>query len=626
MTRPNRLLHLGMLLCSPAMAWADPPAARPISVGMKLLDATGGVHHLAPNADEAARVFVFLTGECPISASFVPTLNRFAHEWQRDSAKVAIYGVWADRAARPSAIKAFAQEFGVKFPLLIDEGGELCRAFGPTHVPEAFVLGGDGRVAYRGRIDDTFLAIGKRRPAATEHNLVDAVTALLQSKAVATPQTAPVGCLVEAATPPAARSKVTYTRDVAPILLANCVTCHREGGAGPFSLESYQDAEKRGRQLAKVAESRLMPPWLPGNSHGDFEGERRLTDRQIATIKSWVEAGKLEGNVADLPAPVTFGQSWPLGKPDLILEMPDTFTIPADGPDLFQSFVIPIDIPEDKLVAAADFMAGNPRVVHHSLFFLDTKGFARKLDARTPELGYGSFGGPGFIPAGSLGGWSPGKTPRRLPFGMGRYLKKGADLVMQVHYHPTGKRETDRSKVGIYFADQKKKVAADIWVAAHTHDIPAGDKAYRVSATYVLPSDVQMLGVVPHMHLLGQSVKAVAVQPDGLKRTLVEIPKWDFNWQDDYRYTAPFRLAKGTKIDVEALYDNSADNPTNPNSPPRRVTWGEGTSDEMLYCFFLVSCDNPADYRPLINDVLRREFLGQTTARARLLFKSDGTK
>jgi len=261
MTRPNRLLLLGMFLLSPEMAWADPASARPISVGMKVLDAAGGVQHLAPNADEAARVFVFLTGDCPISTSFVPTLNRLAQEWQQRGAKVAIYGVWADRATRPAAIKAFAQEFGVKFPLLIDNGGELFGAFAPTHVPEAFVLGRNGRVAYRGRIDDTFLAIGKRRPAATENNLADAVTALLQSKAVLTPRTTPVGCLVETAAPPAALAKVAYTRDVAPILLANCVTCHRDGGAGPFSLESYPDAEKRGRQLAKITESRLMPPW-----------------------------------------------------------------------------------------------------------------------------------------------------------------------------------------------------------------------------------------------------------------------------------------------------------------------------------------------------------------------------
>jgi hypothetical protein len=264
-------------------------------------------------------------------------------------------------------------------------------------------------------------------------------------------------------------------------------------------------------------------------------------------------------------------------------------------------------------VAAVDFVPGNPRIVHHSLLFLDLWKAARRLDAKTPEPGYSSFGDPGFLPSGGIGGWSLGKTPMRLPNGLGRYLKKGSDLVMQIHYHPSGKRETDRSKVGVYFADQGQQVAADIWAAAYTHNIPAGEKQYRMAAKYVLPNDVQLFGIVPHMHLVGRSIKATATFPDGSQRALIEIPRWDFNWQDDYRFARPFKLPKGTRLDVEALYDNSADNPSNPSHPPRPVTWGEETTNEMLYCFFLVTADKPRDLIPILTDVLTRELIGRNS-------------
>jgi hypothetical protein len=336
-----------------------------------------------------------------------------------------------------------------------------------------------------------------------------------------------------------------------------------------------------------------------------------LTSHQKETLRLWGEGERAEGNPADLPPAPQFVPGWRLGKPDLVLEMSDEFVIPADGPDIFQNFVIPIDLPASKLVAATDFVPGNPRVVHHSLLFLDSNRIARKLDAKTPEPGYSSFGDPGFMPSGSIGGWSLGKTPRRLPNGLGRDLQKGSDLVMQVHYHPSGKRETDRSKVAVYFVDKPKNVAADIWASAFTHDIPPGEKNYRLKASYTLPNEVLMLGVVPHMHLLGRSMRAVAKLPDGSERLLIDVPHWNFNWQDDYRFARPFKLPKGTRLNVEATYDNSSDNPSNPSNPPQRVTWGEETTDEMLYCFFFVATDSPGDLMPILGDVLMREVMGK---------------
>jgi hypothetical protein len=596
----------------------DQTEGSPLEQTINIVDSAGTIHSLQPQVREAARVFVFLTGECPISASYVPQLNRLNTAWNNQSRDVTLQAIWADSMTTPADVARFAKEYNVNFPILLDRDGELARRFKPTHVPEAFVLDARGRVAYRGRIDDIYARLGVRRLEATENTLADAVTALTAGQPIAKARTEPVGCLLEAPaeTLPA---KITYSRDVAPILISNCVICHREGEVGPFALANYQDAAKRAKQIARVVEQRLMPPWKAAETHGEFEGQRTLTARQIEILRSWANGDRAEGDAAELPKLPQFPSGWPLGKPDLILEMQAEFEVPAEGPDLFQNFVIPIDIPTDKLVAVVDFIPGNPRVVHHSLLFLDANHAGRKLDEKTPEPGYASFGNPGFMPTGSIGGWSPGKTPRRLPNGLGRYLKQGSDLVMQIHYHPTGKREIDRSKVGVYFVEKPQNVAVDIWASTFSHDIPPGEKDYRLSASYTLPSEVLMLGVVPHMHLLGHELQAKAVLPDGTERPLIHIPQWNFNWQDDYRFAQPFTLPKGTRLDVTASYDNSAENPLNPSSPPKRVTWGEQTTDEMLYCFFFVATDDRSTLIPLVTDVMTREITAKAAARLRKL-------
>jgi hypothetical protein len=603
---------------------ADHEISGPIEQTISVLDSAGQIHLLQPQASEPARVFVFLTGECPISTSYVPLLNRLHSGWsgkgRSDKGEIRLQAIWADPTTTPTDVARFAKEYEISFPILLDRDGELARRFKPTHVPEAFVLDAQGRVAYRGRIDDTYARLGVRRVEPTENTLADAATAVRNGQAVVKARSEPVGCLLE--TPTDARpaeAKIAYTRDVAPILFANCLVCHREGEVGPFTLATYHDAAKRAKQIARVVKERLMPPWKAAEMHGEFEGQRTLTARQIETLQVWASGDRAEGNPADLPAMPQFPTGWRLGPPDLVLEMQAEFEVPAEGADLFQNFVIPIDIPEDKLVAVVDFIPGNPRVVHHSLLFLDGNHAGRQLDEKTPEPGYASFGNPGFMPTGSIGGWSPGKTPRRLPNGLGRYLKQGSDLVMQIHYHPTGKREVDRSKVGVYFVEKPQNVAVDIWASTFAHDIAPAEKDYRLSASYTLPSEVLMLGVVPHMHLLGRELRATAVLPDGTQRSLIHVPQWNFNWQDDYRFAQPFTLPKGTRLEVTASYDNSADNPANPSSPPKRVTWGEGTTDEMLYCFFFVATDDRSTLIPLVTDVLTREITAKAAARLRKL-------
>jgi hypothetical protein len=369
---------------------------------------------------------------------------------------------------------------------------------------------------------------------------------------------------------------------------------------GPFSLLSYQDAAKRAEFIRDVVKDRIMPPWKAEPDYGSFHGARRLSDDDIQAIERWVADGTPEGRAEDLPPLPKFSEGWQLGEPDLILKMPEPFDVPAETPDIYRCFVIPIDLKEDRTVAAVEFRPGNRRIVHHAVFFLDSSGRAREKDDADPGQGYKSFGGPGFIPNGGLGGWAPGCEPLFLADGLGKSLRAGLDLVMQVHYHASGKPEQDQSQVGIYFTKKPvEHLVTGISLLNPRLDIPAGAKRHPSNIEVTLPVDVTAIGISPHMHLLGREMKVWAETPDERTIPLVWVKDWDFNWQLQYTFAEPIRLSKGTKIKLISHYDNSSDNPSNPNSPPRRVRWGEETTDEMCLCTLQVYTDSEDDMRLL---------------------------
>ncbi len=387
----------------------------------------------------------------------------------------------------------------------------------------------------------------------------------------------------------------TFTRDVAPILFQNCVSCHRPGQVAPFALASYQDAKKRAAMIAAVASQRVMPPWKP-DSRGEFQHERRLTDAQIATLKRWAERGAPLGKPADLPPTPKFPPGWALGVPDLTLEPGEAYPVEAEGRDVYRCFVVPTRFAEDRYVSALDVRPGNRAVVHHVLAYVDTSGKARERDAKDPGPGYTTGGGVGFLPAGMLGGWAPGAMPARLPTGTGVLLPKGADVVLEVHYHKSGKPETDRTKVGIYFAPgaQATAVAQPVRffpLANMGLRIPAGASDHEVRAELTVPADVTILNVFPHMHMLGRQMTLTATLPDGTQKRLIHMPDWDFNWQGFYTYKEPLRLPRGSRVQLVARYDNSLANPRNPNNPPRTMTWGEQTTDEMCLAYLGFTVD-----------------------------------
>lgn len=598
--------------CAPARSDGPGKVVAP-ATSFSLLDLHGQPHDLGQNDAKRVRAFVFISTECPVANGYTKTLNDL--HARLPEGKVDLFGVVADpTVTRTQAAKHFT-EYKTEFPVLFDASGLLLQALRPTHVPEAFVLHRDGKLVYRGAIDNAWEAIGRRRPKAERHFLADAITEAVDGKPVAVPETKPVGCLIETPPPGDEKAKVTYARDIAPVIQARCQNCHRDGQVAPFALADYEQTAKRAKQIVRVTQDRLMPPWIPSPGHDKFVGERWLTDRELELFQAWAETGRAKGDDADLPPAPKFADGWRLGQPDLVVKMVEPFTVPADGPDLLQNFVLPIDILEGKLVAAVEFHPGNKRVCHHAVLFLDDSGTARKRDKATPEPGYANFGGPGFLPSGALGGWSVGNTPRLLPNGMGRYLKKGSDLVVQMHYHPTGKREVDQSEIGLYFVKkpvaeslkEKAKLVGSIWLANYEMDIPAGEKGYTRSTSYTLPKEVILVGVVPHMHLLGKAMRVTATLPDKSAKTLIDIQNWNYNWQDEYYYERPFKLPAGTRLDVTAVFDNSTDNPSNPSSPPKRVTWGDGTTNEMLFCFFLLSAEKTEDLIHVIFDNLKHD-------------------
>lgn len=397
---------------------------------------------------------------------------------------------------------------------------------------------------------------------------------------------------------------ITFAKHIAPILWKNCAGCHRPGEIGPFSLLTYEDASKRAEFIAELTAKRRMPPWRPEANFGKFHDERRLTDREIGLIAGWAESGAPEGNASDLPKPPKFSDGWQLGEePDLVLEMPETYLVPADGPDIYRCFVIPIPLDKDTYVRGVEFRPGNHTVVHHAIMFLDSLKEARKKDAQDNEPGYASFGGPEINPTGGLGGWAPGTVPRFLSDGIVTYLKKGSDLVLQVHYHPSGKPEEDKSTVGVYFSKAAKgkpvKIVTGIAVVQPELSIPPGEaRAESTGESQPLPAEVEVLGITPHMHNLGREMKVTATKPGGdAEVPLIWIKDWDFNWQGQYHFKEPVRLPKGSVIRVQAVYDNSSENPKNPNSPPQPVQWGLQSTDEMLLCSVQVVADKQSDLK-----------------------------
>jgi len=401
----------------------------------------------------------------------------------------------------------------------------------------------------------------------------------------------------------------TFNRDVAPILWQNCATCHRPGEVGPFSLLAYSDVKKRAEQIVERVDAGAMPPWIPTSESLAFEGERRLSDEHKRTLRNWLAAGAPEGEPADLQAAPQFPEGWQLGKPDLVVEMPESFTVPADGPDLFRNFVVPTLQKQSRWIRAIELRPDNARVVHHAEVLVDRTSSARRLDAREAGIGFdGQSAGQAGKPEGFFLGWTPGKLAREHAQGSAWRLNPGADLVLQLHLVPTGKPEPLRVKIGLWFAakpPQLNPVLARL--GSTTIDLPAGEASYAIEDRFVLPVDVTLLGLYPHAHFLAKRMSADAVFADGRRTAVLRIDDWDFSWQDEYRLKTPLALPAGARLEMRYVYDNSAANPRNPAATPRRILYGPNSSDEMGDLWLALLAKDPADTQRLSQDLARKD-------------------
>ncbi|MFO0876564.1 MAG: redoxin domain-containing protein [Gemmataceae bacterium] len=574
-------------------------------------DAAGKPWTLASLKGKKAVVVAFLSFECPVSNSYCTTLAELARSY---SAKdVAFVAINSSEDLTPAELARQAQDYRLPFPILKDDRFRVADLFKAKIVPEVFVLDAGHVLRYRGRIDNAYSARLKLNPRITEHNLKQAIEDVLAGKDVRNPATVAIGCHIVREREIKATGKVTYHRDVLPILQNQCQQCHRPGEVGPFSLMTYKQAVNWAHDIKDYTKSRKMPPWK-AIAGGPFHNERRLTDQEIATLAAWVDGGTPEGNPADAPAGRTFTDGWQLGKPDLILTMPEEMTLGPSGKDVFRCVVLPTGLTEDKHVIAVEVRPGNNRILHHTLNFFDTTGQARDLEKKeqarkksSDEIdrgpGYPVGMGVGFTPAsgkfGGVGGWAPGQRARFLPQGYGYPLPKGSDLVVQLHYHRNGKVEKDRTSIGLYFGKKPGiKPYRSAVIPGRFLVIPPGTEKFTVTGGIEALEDGELHSVMHHMHMLGRTARITMIPPGGQPTVLLHIDDWDYNWQESYFLKQPIAFKAGTRFRVEATYDNSASNPNNPFNPPTWVRFGDQTDNEMCFVFLGVTTDDkPGRFR-----------------------------
>ncbi|AMV23863.1 hypothetical protein VT84_05580 [Gemmata sp. SH-PL17] len=540
----------------------------------ELRDTTGATIRPPTGPDARPMVIVFLGTDCPMARLYSVRLKEMTGRFPAGS--VTFLAINANAGDDLSSMAAFLREHPLAFPYVKDADGHVAELLGASRTPQAFVLDAQRRIRYRGRIDDQYAAGGKNRGAPTREDLAEAVRDVLAGRPVSVPRTECTGCVIDKPRRTAPPPGVTYARDIAPILAAQCRTCHRPGEIGPFSLLSYSDAVAHAGTIAEVVETGTMPPWHADPKHGRFRNERLLSDDQKRLIAEWVRLGCPEGRpLPSEPAPAP--TDWHIGTPDAVFRIPRDFVVPAEGVVEYQHFFVDPGFTTDRWVNAVEVRPGNRRVVHHCSVYLQPPSAAGK-DEMFETGALGSFFLVGFV---------PGVGPVQLPAGMAKRVPAGWWLHIVVHYAPVGSPQTDRTEIGLRFLDAtavRKEVATKLLLVEDLA-IPPHTANHRAERTWTAPQDVLLLSLLPHMHVRGKSFRYAAEYPDGTTEILLDVPRYDFNWQHLYELAEPKRLPAGTVIRCTAVYDNSADNPFNPD-PSVTVRTGEQTRDEMFNGYF----------------------------------------
>lgn len=523
--------------------------------------------------DAKAYVLVFANTTCPVAQKYIPKINQLSREYADKGVKFALVNTGPDDTIVQMAYHAL--EYKIEVPVVKDLDGGVVMAVGATRTPEAVVIT-NGMLVYRGRIDDQFRVSGDQ-PSVVHDDLKLAIDAVLEGKPVPTAETPVEGCEITFPETPKPAAPVTFAKDVAPILLKNCVPCHRDGESTPFSLATYDQAAAKADVIGRVVSEGRMPPWFAHPGFGAWENARMLTADEKRIIAQWIEGGKQVGDLAAMPAPPQFPASkWIIGEPDLVLTEKDVYKLPATGVIDYVYVTLPYQFPEDTWVQGIQIQPSNPKVVHHAnvVYTVPPDGYKEDTNFLTGRV--------------------PGGSPAMLTNGVAFFIPKGAVLTVQVHYVTTGKEETNQITVGLRYAKETvMKRAHHKVLSARGFTIPPGEAAQPVAKTKTIEDDATVIALFVHMHLRGKNTKFFAHYPDGTDETLLVIPNYSFNWQMPYVYSAaaPKKLPAGTKIECASQFDNSAFNPFNPD-PTATVKYGPQTFHEMMDGYIFYTIDN----------------------------------
>jgi peroxiredoxin len=536
-----------------------------------LKDADGKAWSLNDVKKSKVVVLLFLGTECPINNAYLPRLVELSKEYtDKGVAFVAINPNHQDTAEK---VAKHAKEHKLPFRVLMDADNKVADQFGAKRTPTAYVLDAERVVRYEGRIDDQF-GVGYKRAAPTRNDLAEAINEVLAGKAVTEATTPVAGCLISHAVKPTSDATVTYAKQVSRIIQKNCQECHRSGQIGPMALATYDDAADWSAMIKEVVTDRRMPPWHADPKFGHFANDRRLSDADRDTILDWIKQGCAKGDDKDLPPKKEFEEGWRIGKPDVVFQMEKEFTVAAKAPKggvPYQYFGVETNFDEDKWVQAAEARPGNPAIVHHIVVYVKSSDFGKHKED-----------GPG---EGMLVPYAPGDMPEIFPEGSAKKIPKGSTIIFQMHYTPNGTEQADRSSVALIFA--KKPPEHEVRTRAIMQKdfvIPAGEDNQKVISSARLKEDSLVMSLLPHMHLRGKDFQYRVTYPDGKEETILSVPKYDFNWQASYRFEKPMALPAGSRIECTAHFDNSKNNPNNPN-PSEAVKWGDQTWQEMMIGF-----------------------------------------
>ena len=540
-------------------------------------------------ADRKAVVVVFMSTVCPVNNAYMNRLNEFQKLYAPQG--VQIVGINANHADSTEDIIEHARTHELTFPVLRDEGQIVADALGAKRNPEAFVLDAKRVVRYRGRIDDQFTIDAKKLKQATR-DLADAIESVVAGKEVALKETPASGCLISRAPKPQMNTDVTWSKNIATIMQKNCQECHRAGQIGPMQLLTYDDVSGWSAMIREVVSDKRMPPWYADPRFGHFSNDRSLKKDDIDTLIKWIDAGCPKGDLKDEPKPLVFPDTWRIGKPDMIISMDEEFDVPAEAPKggiPYQLFVIDPGFKEDMWVQSSESRAGAPDVVHHVLAYIAPP--RDRIDPTMPDFPFL----PGVKNARVLSGTAPGDMPMMYPEGAAIRIPAGSSIVFQMHYTPNGKAAKDRSSIGLIFAKKKpERAVITVPIFNHRLQLPPGADNHQIESWFTFKHDAKIYNFMPHMHLRGKDFQVNLVDLAGKESTQLLIPRYNFNWQNVYRYQEPIPVPKGTKVHCIAHYDNSSKNPLNPD-PTKRVGWGDQTWQEMMIGWMDMVYDIPPE-------------------------------